>query len=264
MGALTGMRALVTGGGSGIGLACARHLAIDGATVTLMGRTVERLESGAVELSEAVPGAEIRLHVGDTADEDAVAAAVWAAAADGALDVVVLAAGQGAGGPLVDTDREEWDALLATNLTGPMLAIKHAAPRMTDGGSIVAISSIAGVLTHRLMTAYCVSKAGLEMLVRNAADELGSLGIRVNAIRPGLVPTELASGLSESPPIVADYLEQMPLARLGTTDDVAALVRFLAGPDSSWITGQCIGADGGHTLRRGPDLAGALARAGQA
>ncbi|MEM9035246.1 MAG: SDR family oxidoreductase [Actinomycetota bacterium] len=261
MAELTGTNALVTGGGSGIGLACARHLAADGATVTLMGRTMERLEAGAAEVEAAAPGATVRLHAADAADEDAVAAAVAVAAGDDALDVVVLAAGQGAGGSLVDTDRAAWDAVLATNLTGPMLAIKHAAPKMTGGGSIVALSSIAGVLTHRLMTAYCVSKAGLEMLVRNAADELGAVGIRVNAVRPSLVPTELASGLSESPPIVADYLEQMPLGRLGTTDDIASLVRFLCGPGSTWITGQCIAADGGHTLRRGPDLAGAMARA---
>lgn len=259
MGQLDGRRALVTGGGSGIGLACARHLAADGAAVTLMGRTEQRLESGAAELIEAVPGAQVTLHVGDAASESDVAAAVEAAGPS--LDIVVAAAGRGAGGPLLELEREAWDEVLATNLTGPMLLVKHAARRMERGGSIVALSSIAGVLTHRLMTAYCVSKAGLEMLVRNAADELGALGIRVNAVRPSLVPTELASGLSESPAIVDDYLSQMPLARLGTTDDVAALVRFLAGPESSWITGQCIAADGGHTLRRGPDLAGAMAQA---
>jgi NAD(P)-dependent dehydrogenase (short-subunit alcohol dehydrogenase family) len=104
------------------------------------------------------------------------------------------------------------------------------------------------------MTAYCVSKAGIEMLARNAADELGGAGIRVNAVRPGLVPTDLAAGLVNNPAANADYLDQMPLRRLGTTDDIANIVRFLIGPESSWVTGQLIAADGGHTLRRGPDL----------
>jgi NAD(P)-dependent dehydrogenase (short-subunit alcohol dehydrogenase family) len=122
------------------------------------------------------------------------------------------------------------------------------------GGSMVGISSIAGILTHRWMTAYCVSKAALEMLVRNAADELGGAGIRVNAVRPGLVPTDLAAGLVNNPQANADYLDQMPLRRLGEPDDIAQIVRFLIGPESSWVTGQVIASDGGHTLRRGPDL----------
>jgi NAD(P)-dependent dehydrogenase (short-subunit alcohol dehydrogenase family) len=129
---------------------------------------------------------------------------------------------------------------------------------MKTGGSIVAISSIAAPLTHRLMAAYCVSKAALEALVRNAADELGASGVRVNAVRPGLVPTDIAAGLVASPAIVEDYLEQMPLHRLGEVDDIASGVRYLAGPESSWVTGQCFGIDGGHTLRRGPDLTVAM------
>ena len=119
---------------------------------------------------------------------------------------------------------------------------------------MVAISSIAGPLTHRFMTPYCVSKAGLEMLVKNIADELGHVGIRANAVRPSLVPTDITAGLTAMPELVSDYLEQMPLGRVGTEQDVANLVRFLAGPESSWITGQCISVDGGHTLRRGPNL----------
>jgi NAD(P)-dependent dehydrogenase (short-subunit alcohol dehydrogenase family) len=104
------------------------------------------------------------------------------------------------------------------------------------------------------MSAYCVSKIGVEMLVRTAADELGRANVRVNAVRPGIVPTELAAPLEQDPQVLADYLAQMPVSRPGTTDDVASLVRFLLGPESSWITGQCIGVDGGHHLRRGPDI----------
>ena len=104
------------------------------------------------------------------------------------------------------------------------------------------------------MSAYCVSKAGLDMLVKQVADELGSSGVRANSVRPGLVPTDASAGLVATDVIREDYLEQMPLARIGTEDDVAALVRFLLGPESGWITGQCVGVDGGHSVRRGPNL----------
>ena len=252
---LAGKHVLITGGGTGIGLACARHLRADGAIVTLMGRRAAKLAEARASLGGA-GGPEVRISAGDVANEDDVAAAVRVAADDsGGLHGCVAAAGTGTFGPLVDTPREQWDNVLGTNLTGAMLTIKHAGRAMlAAGGSIVTISSIAGVLTHRWMTAYCVSKAGIEMLTRNAADELGGAGIRVNSVRPGLVPTDLASGLVNNPAANADYLDQMPLRRLGTTDDIASIVRFLIGPESSWITGQVIAADGGHTLRRGPDL----------
>ena len=122
------------------------------------------------------------------------------------------------------------------------------------GGSIVNISSIAGKLTHRLMSAYCVSKAGVEMLTRCAADELGPQGVRVNALRPGLVPTDLARVLADHPAVRANYESLMPLGRLGRPEDVAQAVLFLASDRSSWITGQVLSVDGGHTLRAGPDV----------
>ncbi|MFM7872411.1 MAG: SDR family oxidoreductase, partial [Actinomycetota bacterium] len=129
---------------------------------------------------------------------------------------------------------------------------------VNGGGSIVAISSIAGPVTHRFMTPYDVSKAGLEMLVRQTADELGCRNIRANAVRPGLVPTDATEGLMSMEAIVEDYLQQMPLGRVGTTEDVGRLVRFLLGPESSWITGTCISIDGGHHLRRGPNIEPAM------
>ncbi len=256
-GELGGRTALITGGGSGLGLACARSLLGAGAHVTLMGRRTRVLRQARTELASAdAHGAGVTTHSGDVTDESHLASAVRAAAGDqGRLDIVVCAAGSGAGGgPITEIDLEAWNRCLATNLTGAMLTMKHAVPLMGEGGSIVAISSIAGVLTHRYMTAYSVGKAGLEMLVRNVADEVGSAGIRVNAVRPGLVPTALSEPLHTNPGIVDDYLEQMPLRRLGTPEEVAEAVLFLAGPRSSWTTGQVFAVDGGHTLRRGPDL----------
>ena len=172
------------------------------------------------------------------------------------LDVAVLSAGTGGGGPLLLTERAAWQAVLDTNLTGAFLCLKHAGTAMarSGGGSIVAISSVAAAVTHRFMASYCVSKVALDALVRNAADELGVAGIRVNSVRPGIVPTELAAALEADEQVREDYLAQMPVRRLGTVDDVAALVRFLAGPESSWVTGQHVSVDGGHFLRRGPDI----------
>ena len=248
--------ALVTGGGSGIGLACARALLADGAAVMLAARNVDRLASSAEELRADFPDASIGTVACDVTDEASVEAACAAAGAAGPLRVVVANAGTGSAGPFHTTTLDDWNSVLGTNLTGAFLTMKHAVPYLAanGGGSIVAISSIAGVSTHRYMTPYNVSKAGLEMLVRQVADELGSVGIRANAVRPSLVPTDISAGLVATPDIVGDYLEQMPLGRLGTTDDIARAVRFLAGPESSWITGVCISADGGHHLRRGPNL----------
>lgn len=255
---LMGQAALITGGGSGIGFGCAQHLVRDGASVTLAGRGRQRLEDAAAALrAEAPDGVEVRVVTCDVAVEEEVAAAVEAAVAlTGGLQHCVASAGTGTVAPVIAMPAEEWHRVLGINLTGAFFTLKHAGEAMvrSGGGAFVGISSIAAPLTHPFMAAYCVSKAGLESLVRNAADELGRANVRVNAVRPSLVPTELATPLEEDPAVLADYLAQMPVSRTGTVDDVAALVRFLCGPESSWITGQCIGVDGGHHLRRGPDV----------
>ena len=255
---LAGKAALITGGGSGIGLGCARWFVRDGGSVTLMGRTEARLTDAAEALrADAPDGAAVSIAIGDAADEDDVTAAVAIACeATGGLDGCVASAGTGGLGPVIALPLAEWDRVLTTNLTGTFLTMKHACAAMarTGGGSFVAISSIAAPLTHPYMSAYCVSKAAIETLCRNAADELGRASVRVNAVRPGLVPTELADPLVSDEQVVADYLAQMPIGRLGAVDDVAAAVRYLLGPESTWVTGQVIGVDGGHTLRRGPDV----------
>ena len=246
----------MTGGGTGIGLGCADRLAADGATVTICGRRGDVLDAAVGAI-----GGSARAAVADVTSEEDVAAAVAAACdAEGGLDVVVANAGGSAtAGPLVLVDREGWEQTLTLNVTGTWSVIRHAAPAMarSGGGSVVAVSSIAGHLTHRQLGAYATAKAAVEMLVRNAADELGAYRIRVNGVRPGLVPTDASAPLADDEATRRDYLAQMPLGRMGTVEDIAALVAFLAGPDSTWITGQLIGVDGGHSLRRGPDL-GAL------
>ena len=256
MGTLDGRSALVTGGGSGIGLGCARHLARDGAAVVLAGRSEERLAAGSAALAADLPGAEVHTVRCDVTDEGEVDAACAVGAGVGTFTMCVPNAGFGSASPFHLTTLDDWNAVVGTNLTGAFLTMKHAVPHLVanGGGSIVAVSSIAAPLTHRFMTPYCVSKAGLEMLVKQVADELGASGVRANAVRPGLVPTDATVALTTTDAIRDDYLAQMPLGHTGTDDDVAALVRFLLGPESRWITGQCIGVDGGHSLRRGPNL----------
>lgn len=267
---LAGHIALVTGGGSGIGLGCARALVRDGASVMLSGRSAERLDAAAASLREefaSQTGIDAAIHTmpGDVTDEDQVAAITNATAERGAFTMLVANAGFGGAAPLHLTSLEEWNAIIATNLTGAFLCIKHSAPHLAAAArsgertsAIVGISSIAGTSTHRFMTPYNVSKAGLDMLIRQTADELGPSGIRANSVRPGLVPTDASQMLMAVPEIHDDYLTQMPLGRTGTTEEVAELVRFLLGPESSWITGTTISVDGGHHLRRGPDLTPAL------
>ena len=249
---LEGQHALVTGGGSGIGLASARALAADGARVTLVGRNEEKLAAAAAEFPD---DATVDVHAADVADEGQIEAAVRAADARAPLTIAVANAGTGDIAPLVATDSERWRSVLATNLDGCMYTFKHAARVIgrAGGGAMCAISSIAGVRTHRFMHAYGVSKAGIDMLVRGAADELGVAGIRVNSVCPGLVDTDIAQGLFGTEDVHQDYLDCMPLGRTGVVDDIAQAVRFLCGPESSWITGVNLPVDGGHHLRRGPN-----------
>ena len=250
MSALEGCGALVTGGGSGIGLAAALRLAADGATVTICGRTEARLRA-------AAEGTPLRWRVCDVTDEEQVKASMAAAAeCIGALHVAVACAGGSEHlGPLVLADVEAFRRTVDLNVTGTFLTLKHAAPVMvrSGGGSFVGVSSIAAALTHRYLGAYCVGKAGIEMLVRVAADELGPSKVRVNCVRPGLIDTDMVAGITAGGPVLDDYLAQTPVSRVGTVDDIAAAVRYLAGPESAWVTGQIIGVDGGMTLRRGPD-----------
>ncbi len=255
--ALVGRVALITGGGSGIGLGCARELVRDGAHVVLAARNVSRLDAAAAELrSIAAGGASVTTVACDVTNEDSVRAACDVANAVGQFTMVVANAGYGTGGPIHLTSLDDWNGVLGTNLTGAFLTIKHSVGHLSanGGGSIVAVSSIAGPVTHRFMTPYDVSKAGLDMLVRQTADELGCRKIRANSVRPGLVPTDATEAMVNYPPVVDDYLAQMPLGRVGTTEDVGRLVRFLLGDESSWITGTCISVDGGHHLRRGPNI----------
>lgn len=258
MGSLDGYEVLVTGGGSGIGEACAAALVHDGATVTICGRTADKLDAAAERLrAVAAPGAGVETITADVTDEDQVQAAVAKAAERGRLHGVVANAGGSLHmGPLLLADADAVRATVELNLIGTFLTLKHSAPKLAESGtgSFVGMSSHAGLDTFRFLGAYGAAKAGLDMVVRVAADELGPARVRVNSVRPGIIANELMAAITNGGPVLDSYLDNIPLHRVGSVEDVAQLVRFLIGPESSWITGQCISVDGGQSLRRGADF----------
>jgi len=248
---------LVTGGGTGIGHACAAALAADGAAVTICGRTEATLANSVERLQDKVAnGGSVRYEICDVTDENQVAA-VMAKAAEptGTLNGVVANAGGGGGmGPYHLQDTQEYLRVLHLNVLGTMLCVKHSVPYMAEvgGGSFVGMSSIAGSVTHLWFGAYTAGKAGIEAICRNAADEYGPSGIRFNAIRPGFIATEIMENIPRQGEVYESYIENTPLGDVGQSEDVGNLARFLIGPESRWITGEVINVDGGHSLRRGP------------
>jgi NAD(P)-dependent dehydrogenase (short-subunit alcohol dehydrogenase family) len=254
-----GWSILVTGGGSGIGLATAERLAADGAHVTICGRTEQKLADACARISlVASDGATARYVVADVTVEEQVAAAVAATTeATGRMDGLFACAGGSLHlGSILTADADAVRATIDLNLMGSVLCVKQGAiamQAMGGAGAIVLMSSGAGRFPHPHLWAYGVSKAGICFLTETAAEELGPFGIRVNAVAPGIIDDELMAFITAGGPLLDDYLAQMPLHRVGTVEDVAAAVRYLIGPESSFVTGETLGVDGGHHLRRGAD-----------
>ena len=256
---LTDRTFLVTGGGSGIGKGIAEAVVASGGNVMLAGRNADKLAAAAEEVANAgAGGGQVRYEPADITDEDEVARLVEATVAwHGRLDGVVHSAGGSETiGPLTQIDSQAWRNTVDLNVNGTMYVLKHAAREMVrgGGGSFVGISSIASSNTHRWFGAYGPSKAALDHLMMVAADELGPSSVRVNGIRPGLTRTDMVAPIMESPAISEDYRACTPLPRVGEVTDVANLAVFLLSDAAGFITGQVINVDGGHGLRRGPDL----------
>jgi NAD(P)-dependent dehydrogenase (short-subunit alcohol dehydrogenase family) len=256
---IQGWSVLVTGGGSGIGLATAERLATDGAHVTICGRTESKLAAAADRIRAAASeNAAVTYVVADvTVDEQVANAIKVASEVTGRIDALFACAGGSLHiGPVLDADIEAVRATIDLNLMGSIICVKHVGAALRSQGtpgSIVLMSSGAGRFPHPFLWAYGVAKAGICFLTQTSAEELGPLGIRVNAVAPGIVDDELMSFITGGGPLLDDYISQMPLGRVGTVDDVAAAVRYLIGPESSFVTGEVLGIDGGHHLRRGAD-----------
>jgi NAD(P)-dependent dehydrogenase (short-subunit alcohol dehydrogenase family) len=256
---LQGQTAVITGGGGGIGRATAALLVRDGAHVVVAGRTPEKLERITERLAPAAAeaGGSIRWRQADALDEDAIRALVaLAAEPTGRLDMAVAVPGGGMMAPVLRYTADQIDDTMRRNITSAFILLKHAGGAMVrgGGGSFVAVSSMQALQTAPMLAAYCAAKAGLEMLCRTAADELGTHRVRVNCVRPGLTSTDATTGMVGDETTMAAYMEQQPLARVGEADDIAGAIRYLLGPESSWVTGQGITVDGGTTVRRFPDL----------
>lgn len=236
--------ALVTGAGRGIGLATARRFLADGWHVALLDIDAALVAAAVAGLADADRTLAL---VCDVADPAAVLAAVQRAATHfGRLDALVNNAGTAVFKPLLETTPEEWNRVLAVNLTGPFLCTQAAAPVMAEGGAgaVVNVTSISGLRASTLRVAYGTSKAALAHLTKQQAVELASLGIRVNAVAPGPVETAMAKAV-HTPAIRADYHDAIPLARYGLEEELAEAIFFLCSDRASYLTGQEIAVDGG-------------------
>ena len=255
-GLLSGYGVLVTGGGTGIGKACAAEAARQGAKVMICGRTESKLDRVVSALQKE--GLAVERTVADVTDEASVAAAVDATVsyAGNLRGVVANAGGGGMLAPYHLQDVTEYRRVLDLNVVGTMLCIKHSVPRMVaaGGGSFVGMSSIAGTATHPVFGAYPVAKAGIDAMMRNAADEYGAAEVRFNSVQPGFVATEIMEGIPRDSSVFESYLANTPLGGVSEPSEVASVVAFLLGPASGRITGQAVAVDGGHHLRAGPDF----------
>jgi NAD(P)-dependent dehydrogenase (short-subunit alcohol dehydrogenase family) len=251
---LAGTTALVTGASNGIGLASAMALASDGATVVIVGRGADALGKAREQIT-AETGSRVEMIVGDAVDEAVVKQALtYAHGLQGRLDMLVSVVGNPTFRPLLMREYDDMRAELDLNFGTAFLMVRHGVPLLRRGGSIVCVSSAAAVQSTWGLSIYASAKAALERFVRAAAFELGGAGIRVNAVRPGATLTPERAADPNNGGMAAAFVAETPMGRLGEPVDIARVVRFLAGPESGWVTGQTVSVDGGMDQRDGPDF----------
>jgi NAD(P)-dependent dehydrogenase (short-subunit alcohol dehydrogenase family) len=248
----SGKVALVTGATSGIGRATVLRFAESGAKVAAVGRKEDALAAVAEEITKR-GGTPLAIRADLSVEDEASRVITKAAASFGGIDVLVNAAGHISSGTIETTSIEAWDAMLNINLRAVFTLMKQAVPFLIERrGNIVNVSSVTGLRSFPGVLAYCVSKAGLDQLTRCAALELAAKGVRVNAVNPGVVVTEIhkRGGMDEDQ--YGAFLEHSkqthPLGRVGDAREIAELIFFLASERAAWITGGTYSIDGGRAL----------------
>jgi 3-oxoacyl-[acyl-carrier protein] reductase len=244
---LSGHVALVTGASQGIGRACALKLAAAGATVALAARNEEKLRALLQEITSA--GGKGDAFVLDVADEEQVKATVKTVIAEfGKIDILVNNAGITRDQLVMRMKRADWDAVLQTNLTSAYLCIQQAIPSMLKQrwGRIINITSVFGQTGQAGQANYSASKAGLIGLTMAIAREVGSRNITCNAVAPGFIETAMTAGLGDE--FKETAVKQIPLGRVGSVDDVANAVNFLASDEAAYITGHVLNVNGGMLM----------------
>ena len=246
---------LVTGAASGIGRAITERFLTDGMRVLAADIDTAGLQRLRADLGDHVVTAHC-----DVTDEASVADVAAMARDLGGLHVAVANAGRGTFSPIVDHPLDEWRAILDLCLTGVFVTVKHAAGAMHDGGSIITIASLNATQPSAGMAAYCAAKAGVVMLTRVAAMEFGPRRIRVNTIAPGLVETNATSAFFMVPGVVEEFVDNTTVGRFAQPADIANMASFLAGDESTFVSGSLFPVDGGAGTKKYPDLPAAFAR----
>ncbi len=267
---LKGKVALITGGGSGIGAAIAERFVAEGAKICISGRRGEMLEKTA----KALPPGTVVTCVGDTSkDEDVARMVAQTVEFGGKLDILVNNAAISANGSVADMDRSVWRKVLDVNITGPFMLMQESIPHMTKAGrgSIINIASVGGTRCLPAMPAYCTSKAALIMLSQQAALDYGPRNIRVNAVCPGAIKTDMVEKEfgeigkmidMKSPEFFAMVSKVLPLQRFGDPPEIGGICVFLASDDSSFMTGSVLVIDAGTAVidALGAEMMGAVRR----
>jgi NAD(P)-dependent dehydrogenase (short-subunit alcohol dehydrogenase family) len=245
-----GKVAFVTGATSGIGQACANAFANAGAKVACVGRNEEALAKIARQIRE-VGGEALTVQADLSVEQEAERAIMHALEMFGGIDVLVNAAGHISSGTIENTSLQAWDEMMSVNVRAPFQLMQKTLPSLIERrGNVVNVSSVTGLRSFPGVLAYCVSKSALDQLTRCAALELAAKGVRVNAVNPGVVVTEIHKRGGMSDEAYAAFLEHSktthPLGRPGRPEEIADLVLFLASEKASWITGATYSIDGGR------------------